>query len=98
MDITNATLDKFTPLVGQSFAVSVDEDRVESFVLESADGRTVVDSGGRQPFSLLFSCEILPALPQRIYRFEHDQTGTLTLFAVPVEERDGRSFYEVVVT
>jgi hypothetical protein len=98
MDIAKATLDEFTPLVGQSFAVTVDEGRNESFVLESAEGRTVIDPNRRQPFALLFSCEILPALPQRIYRFEHELTGALDLFAVPVEERDGRSFYEVVIT
>ncbi len=98
MDIAQATLDEFEPLVGESFTVSVDEDRVGTFVLESVDGRTAVDPARRQPFSLLFSCEILPALPQRIYRFEHESAGALDLFAVPVEERDDRSFYEVVVT
>ena len=98
MDIAQATLDEFKPLVGESFTVLVDEDRGETFVLESVDGRTAVDPARRQPFSLLFSCEILPAFPQRIYRFEHDSVGALDLFAVPVEERDGRSFYEVVVT
>ena len=98
MDIANATLDDFQPLVGQSFAVTVDEDRSETFVLESVDGRTVVDPARRQPFSLMFSCEILPALPQSIYRFEHESTGSLELFAVPLEEREDRSLYEVVVT
>ena len=98
MDIAKATLDDFRPLVGQSFAVSVDEDRTETFILESVDGRQAIDPQRRQPFSLMFSCEILPALPQRIYRFEHESTGSLDLFAVPVEEREDRSLYEVVVT
>ncbi len=98
MDIAKATLDDFRPLVGQSFAVSVDEDRSETFVLESVDGGRAIDPERRQPFSLTFSCEILPALPQRIYRFEHESTGSLDLFAVPVEEREDRSLYEVVVT
>jgi hypothetical protein len=98
MDIAQATLDEFKPLIGQPFTVSIDEDRVETFVLEAVDGRTAVDPARRQPFSLLFSCKILPALPQRIYRFEHDSAGSLDLFAVPVEERDDRSLYEVVVT
>ena len=98
MDMAKATLDDFQSLIGQSFAVAVDEDRVETFVLESVDGRTVVNPERRQPYSLMFSCEILPALPQRIYRFEHESTGSLELFAVPVEEREDRSLYEVVVT
>ncbi len=98
MDIAKATLDDFQPLVGQSFAVTVDGERTESFVLESVDGRPAIDPARRQPFSLTFSSQILPALPQRIYRFEHESAGSLDLFTVPVEEREGRSVYEVVVT
>lgn len=39
----------------------------------------------RAPFSLLFHGPLRPAMPQGMYRLEHDHVGTLELFIVPVD-------------
>ena len=38
----------------------------------------------RKPFSLEFRLPIRSVLPQRIYRLEHPQLGTLNIFLVPI--------------
>jgi hypothetical protein len=45
---------------------------------------TPTDSPARAPFSLLFRGPKNVYLPQRIYRFEHDEMGTLEIFIVPI--------------
>ena len=42
------------------------------------------ESGGRAPFSLVFERGPSPPLPQRIYRIEHEDVGTLEIFLVPI--------------
>jgi uncharacterized protein DUF6916 len=50
----------------------------------------------QQPFSAYFRGPYPPVLPQRIYRVEHDQLGTLEIFLVPIGP-DGQGMrYEAV--
>lgn len=51
-----------------------------------------------EPFSVYFLGPRSPVLPQRIYRVEHDQLGTLDLFLVPIgpDPKAGGMLYEAV--
>jgi hypothetical protein len=52
------------------------------------------EPGGRVPFSLEFQGGPNPPLPQRIYRVEHDELGSLEIFLVPI----AADRYEAVFT
>lgn len=52
--------------------------------------------GDREPFSLLFRGPAEPVLPQRIYRLDNDELGTLEIFLVPVASDDEATEYEAV--
>lgn len=53
---------------------------------------------GREPFSLLFRGPAEPVLPQRIYRLENDELGSLEIFLVPVASDAEATKYEAVFT
>jgi hypothetical protein len=53
-------------------------------------------SADLESFSLLFRGPLIPLLPQRTYRLEHEQLGPQELFLVPVGPRDGTMQYEAV--
>jgi len=48
----------------------------------------------REPFSLHFLGPVDPALPQKIYRLEHEQLGALEIFLVPVGRSAAGTRYE----
>jgi hypothetical protein len=50
----------------------------------------------RRGFSLLFRSALPGALPQAIYRLDHEALGALELFLVPVGLREGGVCYEAV--
>jgi hypothetical protein len=52
--------------------------------------------GGRAPFSIVFRGSLEPVLPQRIYRFEHDELGSFELFIVPIGPDAAGMQYEAV--
>ena len=96
------TLDTFTPLLGQTFQLRLDDDTPIELVLESAtkgvisgwqppDRATV-----RQPFALTFLGPPQFVLPQRIYRVEHESLGQFEIFIVPIGRTAQSVSYEVV--
>ena len=54
------------------------------------------DGPRKQPFSLYFRSPQRGALPQAIYRVEHERMGPLDLFLVPVGPDDKGMCYEAV--
>ena len=52
--------------------------------------------GERTPFSIVFRGPLEPVLPQRIYRFEHDELGSFELFIVPIGPDESGMQYEAV--
>lgn len=52
----------------------------------------------RAPFSLIFRDSTADALPQSIYRLEHDQLGTLEIFLVPIGPDEQGMRYQAVFT
>jgi hypothetical protein len=52
----------------------------------------------RTPFSVVFLGPPDPLLPQRIYRFEHEQLGFFEIFIVPVGRDQAGARYEAIFT
>ena len=52
--------------------------------------------GGRVPFSIVFRGALEPVLPQRTYRFEHDELGSFELFIVPIGPDEAGMQYQAV--
>jgi hypothetical protein len=92
----------FEPLVGQRFVLGSGDDAgdqepldlvlLEARVLSHGDGRT------RVPFSLIFRSGPGLVRPQRIYRLEHAELGTLELFLVPIGRDAEGVRYEAIFT
>jgi hypothetical protein len=93
VDLGALTAADFEPRLHDRFRLILDG--AEPFDLELAEVREIPrEPGGRAPFSLVFQGDPEPTLPQRIYRVEHSQLGTLEIFLVPIAA--GR--YEAVFT
>jgi hypothetical protein len=95
------TLGDFSPLVGETFRVHVDDGRESAFVLVEAKSLATPGAAPnprrvREPFSLLFHGPGDVRLPQRIYRLEHRALGSREVFLVPVGVRDGGYDYEAI--
>ena len=54
------------------------------------------DAHERAPFSIVFRGPLEPVLPQRIYRFEHDELGSFELFIVPIGPDESGMQYQAV--
>jgi len=65
-------------------------------VLQLIDIKERHDSPRLEQFSLTFRGPLHPALPQRIWRFEHPALGPRDLFAVPIGPDSEGMLYEVI--
>ncbi len=95
------TVTDFSQYVDQKFSVHAGGNEPMELVLTEAIevGAAPEDPQYRQAFSVLFVGPAQPILPQRIYRIEHAEMGTLDLFLVPLgPNRDGLVRYETVFT
>ncbi len=98
------TVETFTRHLGERFRVHAGQD--EPFEIEliqaSGSGQDLTGHAGgrepRSPFALLFRGPGDILLPQRIYRLEHDEMGTIDLFLVPVGPDQAGQRYEAVFT
>ena len=81
------TKESFLPLLDGVFRLTDVEPPLELRLLE-VDARWG-KGPHREPFSLTFLGPGDPVLPQRIYRLEHAELGSLEIFLVPVG-RDAR--------
>jgi hypothetical protein len=100
VDVSLLTVSHFEPHIGSNFRLHAD-DVLEVELVEADDvgGRSgVTPEGSRAPFSVVFPGPRDPVLPQRIYRLEHDELGTLDLFLVPIGRDDSGVRYEAVFT
>jgi hypothetical protein len=83
----------FTALRGDRFTIA--PDGAKPFEAELVEVTEIArEPGGRAPFSLVFRGGPSPPLPQRIYRVEHEQLGTMEIFLVPI----AADRYEAVFT
>src|SRR5436309_3177 len=88
----------FSERGGESFRLLCDDGSTLDLELVSFTPGPVPpgDAGGRAPFSLVFRGPLEPVLPQRIYRFEHDELGSFELFIVPLGPDESGMRYEAV--
>lgn len=96
MDLTEAGAEDFNRLLNESFSINVND--VDKLTLTEVDSKPRVRDEGRQPFALIFSCAGDTVLPQCIYRLEHESTGPLDIFLVPVAQEKDHVLYEAVFT
>jgi hypothetical protein len=92
----------FAGRVGEKFSVQAEPDRTleleltEVKSLRSDAGTSEPDSERREPFSILFRGPRDPALPQKIYPFEHPDLGPFDLFIVPIGPDKSGMLYEAI--
>jgi hypothetical protein len=99
MEVSLLTATHFQPHVGSRFRLCADDVLdVELFEVDEVGGRAGAPEAARAPFSIVFLGPREPVLPQRIYRLEHEQLGTLDLFLVPIGRDDAGVRYEAVFT
>jgi len=87
-------LDHFLLHLNETFA-STYNDKELSFVLTEAKplGHP---TASRQPFSLLFLCEMPEIMPQSIYVLRHHAMGELGVFLVPIDRHAKGVLYQAV--
>lgn len=93
--VADLRIEDFEPHRGESFRLMATGATLE---LELADVQrlgTALREGGA--FSLIFR-GTGPIAPQAIYPLEHPALGTLELFVVPIQPKDGSNRYEVIFT
>jgi len=87
------TVDTFTPLVGEAFALEVEPGSTVEARLAEATGREL-PGAPRAPFSLVFVGPAEPLLPQGSRRLEHPSLGAFELFLVPIGRDERGVHYE----
>ena len=94
------TLETFAPHRDESFRLHPDAGNpLELRLVEAASlGERTSPASGRAPFSLVFRGPPAPALPQRIYRLEHQTIGTFEIFLVPIGPDQEGMHYEAIFT
>jgi hypothetical protein len=93
----NVSLERFAPLCGEPFALSVDaEPPLLNATLIEAKALPQPAFNGRQPFSLVFAGPPAPLLPQSIYRVAHQSLPALDIFLVPVAADASSVRYQAV--
>ena len=83
-DVGPLTLDHFSALCGDRFAVL--DPGFDGLWADLVEAQPLGEAGfnGRQPFSLLFNGPAAPVLPQRTYRLAHARLPELDIFLVPI--------------
>jgi hypothetical protein len=91
----------FAERTGQSFRIF--PDGAQPLAVELVEVTDLTSPGGagtpkreRAPFSIVFRGPRDLALPQRIYRMEHDDLGTFELFLVPIGAGNDGTRYEAI--
>ena len=97
MELDALTAATFEPLRGSTFRISHPDApgfEVELVAVSEAEHR----GPSRRQFSLTFRGGPDPPQPQRIYRLDHDDLGSVELFLVPLGPDGVGQRYEAVFT
>lgn len=88
----------FAPLLGTPFRLRLagGADLALTLVEATTHPHLPPQPGRRRGFSLVFRSAAPGALPQGIYRLDHEAMGSMELFLVPIGPRDGGMCYEAV--
>jgi hypothetical protein len=92
-------LDRFVPLLGESFEIDVADQRLPAVLVEATDLREVQSAGRRsRQFSLVWRGPPGVRLEQRIYTIRHPALGAIELFLVSLGPDAEGMRYEAVFT
>jgi hypothetical protein len=93
------TLERFLPLVEDTFEISDGSTSMQATLVEATDLREAQGAGrlSRQ-FSLVWHAAPGTVLPQRIYTVSHPALGKMELFLVPIGHDARGVRYEAVFT
>jgi hypothetical protein len=95
--ISELRIEDFEPRKGESFRLTAGGKALDLTLSEVQRLGTALREGGA--FSLIFSTPAGgPIAPQAIYPLEHPALGTLELFVVPIQPKEGSHRYEVIFT
>jgi hypothetical protein len=94
--LSDLSVEDFEPHRGESFRLSAQGTMLELRLTGVQRLGTALRAGGA--FSLTFSTPPGPIAPQATYPIEHPALGTLELFIVPIQPKDGSNRYEVIFT
>ena len=96
--LETATAADFATLVGEEFAVAVEESQgpVSTLHLTEAVAHPIPNWPFREPFALFFEGTVDHALPQQIVWLTHDKIGTQGIFIVPVSDDGKKRRYQAV--
>ena len=88
----------FSGRVGEPFRLLCDDGSILDLELVAFTPGPVLrdDAHARASFSIVFRGPLEPVLPQRIYRFEHDELGSFELFIVPIGPDETGMQYQAV--
>jgi len=95
-DLESFTAETFAPHLGEVFRVLVDDGSELVTELVSVEPYEERGAGRRMAFSLVFLGPSEPLLPQRIYRFRHEELGAFDIFVVPIGRDEAGVRYESV--
>ena len=96
--LDKVTKDTFEPIKGDIFRLALSDDEHVPLELAAVLGTGLQGLASREQFSLHFRGPATPELPQRIYRLQHSELGTLEIFLVPIKRDAGGMTYEAVFT
>jgi hypothetical protein len=95
--ISELNVEDFEPHRGESFRLNANGATLELTLSDIQRLGTALREGGA--FSLIFTAPAAgPLAPQAIYPIAHAELGTLELFVVPIQPKDGSQRYEVIFT
>jgi hypothetical protein len=91
-------VEDFEPLRGQKFLVHAEPLPVAVELVEVTGARRDARRPAhlRTPFSLVFRGPPTPQLTQKMYDFEHERFGRLSIFIVPIRGDAQAMYYEAV--
>ncbi len=97
--LTKLTSADFSPYLNQQFRIHLESPlKVDLIEVSDLGPELSAEQAAkrRRPFSLIFRDPNKTYLPQKIYRIEHAELGTLDLFLVPIGPDEHGMCYEVV--
>ena len=90
------TVDMFSNKIGQAFVIEESDTSAIALTLVEATPLRNSANAPRAPFSLVFTAQGSPVLPQRIYALRHEALGLRSFFLVPVAKDGNEVTYQAV--
>jgi hypothetical protein len=90
------TIDMFSDKIGQAFILEDADTPAIAMTLTEVTALRNYANAQREPFSLLFTTEGKPVLPQRTYDLRHAALGLRSFFLVPIGKDGDQVTYQTI--